>query len=190
MYSMKNTSPCPLRYFTQYIPGFFSSVSRRQLRAIPQPLAAPLPLLLSALYGWWDASYSKISLGWYLTAWLCSIRFPLPYRKKWNPIVLMSMCNLRSWSLWENIRNYVTVRKNNLIQHSFFKDLFQDVMQLALINIDGSRCCCYTNKNSKDVLTIMLPAVMTSTGVFPQILAPRIVIIQLHFLNFYWNKSF
>jgi len=46
----------------------------------------------------------------------------------------------------------VTVRKNNHTQHSFFKDVFQDVMQLALINIDVWRCCCYTKKNSRDVL--------------------------------------
>lgn len=76
----------------------------------------------------------------------------------------------------------MTVRKNNHTQHSFFKDVFQDVMQLSLINVDVSRCCSCTKKNSKDVL---LPALMTATGVFPQILAPRIVIIQLHFLTFY-----
>lgn len=55
-------------------------------------------------------------------------------------------------------------------------------MQLALINADGSRCGCYTKKNSKDILTMMLPDRMTPTHVFPQILTPRII-TQLHFLT-------
>lgn len=48
-------------------------------------------------------------------------------------------------------------------------------MQLALINTDGARCGHYAKKNSEDVLTMMLPDLMTSTHVFPQILAPRVV---------------
>lgn len=61
----------------------------------------------------------------------------------------MSMYYLRSWGFYENIRNDMTVRKSIHIWRSVFNEVSQDVMQLAVINIEGSWCCHYTKTTTK-----------------------------------------